>query len=103
MEKELRELLEKGDNWEQMKTTEPGIFIRKIPSSKNRPASLAIEVNPPDEAGNPTKKTGVMIRNLHELKVFREILSLDKIDEVMQVIEKISPHQAKKDEKVLEI
>lgn len=103
MEKKLRELLEEGKDWKMMKTTEPGIFIRKIPASKNKPPSLAIEINPPDESGNPTKKTGIMVRNLHELKTFREILSREKLDEVMGTILKISPHQEKEEEEILEI
>ncbi len=86
-----------------MKTTEPGIFIRKIPATKNKPASLAIEINPPDESGNPTKKTGIMVRNLHELQTFREIISREKLDEVMETILKISPHQEKEEERVLKL
>lgn len=103
MEKKLREFLEEAKDWKMMKTTEPGIFIRKIPASKNKPASLAIEINPPDESGNPTKKTGIMVRNLYELKTFREIISREKLDEVMDAILEISPHQEKREEEVLEI
>ncbi|MFO7837716.1 MAG: hypothetical protein R6V83_13820 [Candidatus Thorarchaeota archaeon] len=103
MEKKLKKFLEEAKDWKMMKTTEPGVFIRKIPSTKNRPASLAIEINPPDKSGNPTKKTGVMVRNLHELKVFREILSKEILDEVMDTILKIAPHQEQEEEEVLEI
>ncbi|MGV9170281.1 MAG: hypothetical protein ACOC38_10125 [Promethearchaeia archaeon] len=103
MEKELQKFLEEAKDWKMMKTTEPGIFIRKIPATKNKPASLAIEINPPDESGNPTKKTGIMVRNLHELQTFREILSREKLDEVMETILKISPHQEKEEERVLKL
>ncbi|MGY5873009.1 MAG: hypothetical protein RTV72_12240 [Candidatus Thorarchaeota archaeon] len=103
MEEELTDLLEHGKKWEQLKTTVPGIYIKKIPESKSRPACLAVEINPPDESGNPTKKTGVMIRSMKELGVIRELLALENVEEVLHMIEKICPHQVEKKEKVLEI
>jgi hypothetical protein len=90
MEESLRDMLKHGRRFERMRTTEPGIFIRKIPQSKDEPAYLAVEINPVDKSGNPINKIGVIIRNRLELDAVRTILSQKKVDEVFQAIEKVS-------------
>jgi len=47
-------------------TTIPGVFPFRLPPSKGRPASLAIEINPLDTYGSITKKRGVVIRSSSE-------------------------------------
>jgi hypothetical protein len=44
-----------GD-WERKATNIPGVFLLKLPSSRKRLATIAIEVNPIDAAGSATKK-----------------------------------------------
>jgi hypothetical protein len=73
-----------------LRTDEPGIFIRKIPKSKDEPAYLAVEINPIGQNGNPMNKIGVLIRNQNELDAIRAILVQKKVDEVLQVIERVS-------------
>ena len=90
MEESLRDMLKHGRRFERMRTTEPGIFIRKIPQSKDEPAYLAIEINPIDKSGNPVNKIGVIIRNRLELDAVRTILSQKKVDEVLQAIERLT-------------
>lgn len=89
LEEQLKDMFKYGRKWERLRTTEPGIFVRKIPQSKNEPAYLAVEINPTDERGNPMNKMGVIIRNLKELDAIRAILSQNKVDEVLQIIEKL--------------
>lgn len=82
-------MLKHGRKFERMRTDEPGVFVRKIPRSGDEPAYLAVEINPTDEHGNPTKKIGVIIQNLDELNAIREIISNKEIDGVFKAIEKM--------------
>ncbi|MHA1961354.1 MAG: hypothetical protein ACW99U_14115 [Candidatus Thorarchaeota archaeon] len=90
MEESLRDMLKHGRRFERLRTDEAGIFVRKIPRSKNEPAYLAVEINPIDESGNPMNKIGVLIRNQNELDAIRTILSQKKVDEVLQAIKSVS-------------
>jgi len=63
MEESLRDMLKHGRKFERLRTAEPGIFIRKIPQSKNDPAYLAVEINPIGKSGNPMNKMGIIIRS----------------------------------------
>jgi len=93
MEESLRDMLKHGRKFERMRTTEPGIFIRKIPHSKDEPAYLAVEINPVDKSGNPISKIGVIIKNRAELDAVRTVLSRKMVDEVFEAIERISQRQ----------
>ena len=93
MEASLRDMLKHGRKFERLRTTEPGIFIRKIPQSKNEPAYLAVEINPIGQSGNPMNKIGVIIRSQDELNVIRAILSQKKVDEILQTVEKVNHQQ----------
>jgi hypothetical protein len=73
LEEKLRDFLEKGKDWERIRTTVNGIFILKIPKSKikDTPSRIVVELNPSDEFGNPTNRRGVILRNLEEFKKFK--------------------------------
>jgi len=94
MEESLRDMLKHGRKFERLRTAEPGIFIRKIPRSKNEPAYLAVEINPIGQSGNPMNKIGVIIRSQNELDAIRAIISQKKVDEILQTIEKVNHQQA---------
>jgi hypothetical protein len=83
-------MLKFGRKWERLRVDESGVFIRKIPSSRDGPAYLAVEINPIGENGIPINKMGIIIRNQHELDTIREILSKNKVDEVVQEIESVN-------------
>ncbi|MFW9800502.1 MAG: hypothetical protein ACFFD9_08700 [Candidatus Thorarchaeota archaeon] len=93
MEESLRDMLKHGRKFERLRTAEPGIFIRKIPRSKNEPAYLAVEINPIGQSGNPMNKIGVIIRSQDQLDAIRAILSQRKVDEILQTLEKVSHQQ----------
>jgi hypothetical protein len=38
--------LREGQNWEKRATNIEGVFLRKLPASKQSPSSIAIEINP---------------------------------------------------------
>jgi len=94
MEESLRDMLKHGRKFERLRTAEPGIFIRKIPQSRNEPAYLAVEINPIGQSGNPMNKIGTIIRSQNELDAIRAILSQKKVDEILQTVEKVSHQQA---------
>jgi hypothetical protein len=67
----LKEFLNEGGNWERKATNIPGVFLFRLPASKGKPASLAIEINPDDTYGSITKKRGVLLlQNWMKLAVF---------------------------------
>jgi hypothetical protein len=94
MEESLRDMLKHGRKFERLRIDEAGIFIRKIPRSKDEPAYLAVEINPIGQSGNPMYKVGALIRNQNELDAIRAILSQKEVDEILQTIEKVNLQQA---------
>ncbi|NTV00383.1 MAG: hypothetical protein HGA55_04580 [Methanoregulaceae archaeon] len=87
----LRNFLENGEDWERKLTSIKGVTLLKLPQTKSRPASLAIEINPLTEKGTPMKKKGVMIMGFHELEAFRKIFSNEKVEALITTMEDIIP------------
>src|SRR5205807_7236265 len=87
----LRQFLNDGRNWERKATNLPGVFLFRLPASKGRPASLAIEINPVDTYGSITKKRGVVIRSASELDEVSRLLGHPKVDELSKKIDAINP------------
>ncbi len=94
----LRRFLESGKDWERKPTSVPGIFIMKLPGYRRSPSKLAAEINPVDAYGNPTKKRGVLIRNLAELENYRKLFTNQKLDNLVGTLEKINPPSQKRGE-----
>ena len=69
----LSAFLSKSRDWERRPTDVPGIVLLKLPSSRFRQASIAIEINPVDATGATTKKRGIVIRSASELNQFNII------------------------------
>ena len=44
----LARFLREGQNWEKRATNIQGVFLLKLPVSKQSPSSIAIEINPPN-------------------------------------------------------
>ncbi|TFF91928.1 hypothetical protein EU545_02530 [Candidatus Thorarchaeota archaeon] len=91
MENSLRDMLKHGRKFERMRTSIPGVFVRKIPKSRDGPAHLAVEINPVDESGYPVQKIGVVVRGRKGLDAIRAVLSQERLDEVLEVVEGIQP------------
>jgi hypothetical protein len=87
----LRQFLNEGRNWERKATNIPGVFLFRLPASKGRPASLAIEINPIDTHGSITKKRGVVIRSASELDEISRLLSHTKVGELSKKIDAVNP------------
>lgn len=102
-EEKLSEFLETGKDWGKVKTSVPGVFVLKMPGTKNRQPSLAVEVNPVDAGGSPTKRRGLIIRSIEELLEFKEILTNEKIENLLEMLEDVNPESAKKGRDVKEV
>jgi hypothetical protein len=87
----LRQFLNEGRNWERKATNIRGVFLFRLPTSKGRPASLAIEINPVDTYGSITKKRGVVIRSSSELEEISRLLSHQKVRELSKKIDTVNP------------
>jgi hypothetical protein len=89
----LRTFLDTGEDWERKNTSLQGVSIIKLPATRSRAASLAIEINPPDENGRPMKKKGIMLMSREEMLAFRTIFGSDKLDVLLNAVEKVIPEK----------
>jgi hypothetical protein len=104
LEESLRKVLQAGKDWQRVPVKGvPGIFVLKTPAARGRPASLPVEINPVGPDGAPTKRRGLILRNLEELKEYRRIISADRLEEIIKAIEKINPKTSGEEEEGLEI
>jgi hypothetical protein len=104
VEESLRRVLQSGRDWQRVSVKGvPGVFVVKAPAYRGRPASLIIEVNPLGPDGTPTKRRGLMLRSLSELRQFREIISAKRLEEVLEAVEKVNPKTSGREDEELEI
>ena len=92
-EEKLSQFLKNGKDWERRSTTVPGVFVLRLPGDGKRPPSLAVELNPIDELGKPTKKRGLVIRSSEELREFRELINNEKLSVLMAKIDEVNPRK----------
>jgi len=106
-EEKLEDFLRTGSDWEKLKTSVPGVFIQKLPPYRSSPARLAVEINPVDASGNPTKRRGLLLRYPDEYDAFKEILTDEKLPRLLEMLERVNPGQGrgakKKGDDVIEI
>jgi hypothetical protein len=89
----LKTFIEEGQDWERKNTSVKGVSIIRLPATKNRPASLAIDINPVGENGLPMKKKGIMIMNAAELAAFRAAFTNEKVDSLITALEEVLPER----------
>ena len=68
------------------------LFI-KLPEYRGRPASIAIEINPLNSNGTPSKKRGIVIKSLEELNSILELVSNSKVLQLAQSIDSVNPER----------
>ena len=95
----LREFLERGRDWERRATNIPGVFVLKLPSDGRRPAQLAVEINPVDELGRPTKRRGLLLRGLQEFKAFKALINERRVEALMELIGSVNPRREGEEER----
>ena len=89
----LKTFIEEGADWERKNTSVKGVSIIRLPATKNRPASLAIDINPVGDNGLPMKKKGIMIMNAAELAAFRAAFTNEKVDSLITALEEVLPER----------
>jgi hypothetical protein len=89
----LRTFIEEGQDWERKHTSVKGVSIIRLPATKNRAASLAIDINPIADNGLPMKKKGIMIMNAAEVAAFRVAFNSEKIDSLIAALEEVLPER----------
>ena len=67
---------------------------KELPANGRRPASLAVELNPVDELGKPTKKRGLVLRSGVELEEFRKLINDEKLTTLMGKIDEVNPRSS---------
>ena len=89
----LAQFLREGQNWEKKATNIQGVFLLKLPASKQSPSSIAIEINRTNTtAGSSfTRKKGIIIRSGSELEQFDQLFSNPKVIELAKKIEAVNP------------
>jgi hypothetical protein len=93
VEDKLSAFLSRSSDWERRPTNLPGVFLLKLPSSRSRQASIAIEINPVDATGSATKKRGIVIRSASEFDEFNSTLANQKLIELARRIDEVNPKQ----------
>ncbi len=91
LEQGIADLLENGEDWARQRTSVPGIFLQKLPAWKRLPDRIAVEMNPADEAGSPTKKNGLRLFTLEEYEVFNKLMSYEGLPTLLEAIAKVNP------------
>ncbi len=90
-EEKLAEWLQTGKDWSRLKTTIPGVFVLKLPAYRSSPTRLAVELNPVDAEGAPTKRRGLLLRSSSELDAFREILQDERLSTLLTAMDAVNP------------
>jgi len=107
LEEKLKSFLKTGSDWARLKTSVPGVFVLKLPPFRGSPARLAVELNPVDDSGNPTRRRGLILRNFEELSQYKQLFQTDKLEPLVKSVETANPVEKKKfvkpGEDVLEI
>jgi len=93
LSEQLRTFIDEGQDWERKPTSVRGVSIIRLPRTKNRPASLAIDINPVNEQGIPMKKKGIMLMNAVELAAFRSAFNNEKVDNLIKALEEVLPER----------
>src|SRR5215469_16005000 len=83
VEDRLTGFLRDARDWERRATNIPGVFLLKLPSSRN----------PVDSVGSATKKRGIIVRSSSELDEFKRILSNQKLVELTRKMDQVNPKQ----------
>lgn len=89
----LVKFLENGEDWERKQTSVPGLSIIKMPKTRTRPASLALDLNPIGENGLPMKRKGLMVMSTAELSALRSLITNEKVDQLFAAITEIMPEK----------
>ncbi|HKR73747.1 MAG TPA: hypothetical protein VJR94_06510 [Candidatus Nitrosocosmicus sp.] len=89
----LSQFLNEGKDWERKPTSIPGVFLFKLPEYRGRPPTIAIEINPLNSNGAPSKKRGIVIKSSEELNSILELIGNSKVSQLAQSIDNVNPER----------
>src|SRR3989337_1307630 len=92
-EERLGQFLGEGKDWERKPTNISGVFLFKLPEYRGRPASIAIEINPLNSNGTPSKKRGIVIKSSEELNSILELITNSKVLQLAKSIDEVNPER----------
>lgn len=89
----LKAFLSAGKDWELASTNEPGVFYRVMKGTKasDGKATLAVNINPVDNAGNMLQRNGLNVRSVEDLDEFIRLLTLESTREKVASLSEINP------------
>lgn len=90
---DLKTFLQSGADWAGIDIGNlPGVSIQKMPAKGNYPARLGVVVNPVDETGKPTKRRGLYLRDVSEVKTYLAIFEqVENFEKLFGMIEEANP------------
>jgi len=65
----------------------PGLYLVKMPAKKKSdvPAMAALEINPADQFGNPTKRRGIYIRATAEMQAVADLFGAKIPEQIVKL------------------
>jgi len=79
--------LSNAAEWEKKKTSIPGIFLVRLPGEKLR---VMLEFNPPDSAGNASKRKGLYFADRTTVEAARNAFPDPRLDDLVAAVERLS-------------
>jgi hypothetical protein len=83
----IQNALSAAADWEKKKTSIPGIFLVRLPGEKLR---VMLEFNPPDDAGDPSKRKGLYFGDRSTLDSARKAFPDPRLDDLVEAVERLS-------------
>lgn len=85
---DLTTFLQSGKDWALIPFGNiPGVSVQKMPAKGGYPERLGVVVNPVDETGNSTKRRGLYLRDISEVKTFLGIF--EKVEDFEKLFVKV--------------
>lgn len=91
---QLKELLEAGGKWARLATNVEGLNVVRLPRLKNRPARLALEINPIIPSAKKPVKKSLFLTTEEQVGEYAKIFETDIIKEIITYIEEINGEES---------
>lgn len=87
---ELAQILADGKDWDLFPTSVAGLYVQKMPPTKNLPTRLAVKINPIGPNGMPSKRHGYTIRSAWEIDALRKVANAEEVEKLLGMLEGVS-------------
>lgn len=86
---DLATILAEGKDWDIFPTSVAGVYVQRLPKTKNLPPRLSVNINPLGSNGMPSKRRGYTIRSVGEIVALRKVANEEKIENLLEMIDKV--------------